>query len=60
MDASNVYMIAKALPQDELTKLYNMLKKDILEVPKIKKARKKLPDFTVNDAFNNLLDIYLE
>lgn len=60
MDASNVYIIAKALPQDELTKLFNMLKEDIVEVPKIKKGRRKLPDFTVNDAFNNLLNIYLE
>ncbi|WP_047247493.1 hypothetical protein [Maribacter thermophilus] len=60
MVASDVYTIAKALPIEEMAKLYDMLKKDIEKRPKIKKGRKKLPDFTVEDALDYLLEHHIK
>lgn len=59
MQATDVYNIAKALPKEELKKLYNLLGSlpDIKERnSKFKKARKKLPEFTVDDAIKYLIE----
>lgn len=59
MQAIDVYNIAKALSKEELKKLYNLLG-SLPEVkegnPKLTKERKKLPDFTVDDAIKFLLE----
>jgi hypothetical protein len=60
MKASDVYTIAKALPQEEIAKLYDMLKKEVNNDLKIKKSRKKLPDFTVEDALRYLLEHHIK
>jgi hypothetical protein len=60
MKASDVYTIAKALPQEEIAKLYDMLKKEVNNGLKIKKSRKKLPDFTVEDALRYLLEHHIK
>ncbi len=55
MDANDVYNIAKALPQEELIRLCNMLDISVRSKTKIKKKRKALPEFTVNDGIRYLL-----
>ena len=60
MKASDVYTIAKALPQEEIARLYDMLKKDVNQNSKIKLRRKKLPDFTVEDGLRHLLENYIK
>ena len=56
MVANDVYTIAKALPKEELVKLYDLLKGD-LNSTKIKfNKRKKLPDFTMEDGLRYLLE----
>lgn len=59
MDASTVYTIAKALPDKERAKLYDMLKAE--QKPKtITKIRRKKTqiDFTVDDATEYLISNY--
>ncbi|HIC32093.1 MAG TPA: hypothetical protein EYO76_09265 [Flavobacteriaceae bacterium] len=59
MQATDVYNIAKALSKEELKKLYNLLGSlpDIKKhTPKLTKARKKLPDFTIDDAIKFLIE----
>lgn len=60
MVASDVYTIAKALPDTEIVKLFHMLKKDAQPKNAIKKPRKKLPDFTVEDALVFLLENHIK
>lgn len=60
MKASDVYTIAKALSQEEIARLYDMLKKDVNQNSKIKIRRKKLPDFTVEDGLRHLLENYIK
>ncbi|SDH09639.1 MULTISPECIES: hypothetical protein [Winogradskyella] len=55
MNANDVYNIAKALPEEELIRLYNMLDISVRPKTKIKKKRKPLPEFTVNDGIRFLL-----
>lgn len=58
MQATDVYNIAKALSDKELKKLYKMLG-NLPEVKEstslITKTRKKLPDFTVDDAIKFII-----
>ena len=56
MTASDVYNVAKALPVQEQEQLYNMLKNDVKEKYKLKKKRKTLPEFTVEDGIQYLMD----
>ena len=56
MIASDVYKIAKALSLKEQERLYYMLGQDIPDKIPIKKKRKKLPDFTVEDGIRYLID----
>jgi hypothetical protein len=59
MVASDVYIIAKALPKEEFIKLSHMLRGDI-NTPKIKlKNKNVLPDFTKEDALRYLLENYI-
>lgn len=60
MKASDVYTIAKALTPEEYTRLYNMLKSDFKETKAIKKGRKKLPDYTVEEALQDLLKHHIK
>ena len=52
MDADVVYKVAKALPKEELHKLFNMLQSDIKDFPFTEKSKKvkNLPVFTKDDA----------
>ncbi len=57
MNAETVYTVFKALPQEERSKLYTMLKQDYdIELPKIKK--REIIQFSDADAlkyiYNNL------
>jgi len=54
MNATDVYNIAKALPEEELLRLCGMLKIDIQPEKEIKKE-KVLPNFTVEDGIRHLL-----
>lgn len=54
MLASDVYVIAKALPEEELTKLFHMLKSEMNK--KNINIKDKLPDFTDNDAIKYLIE----
>lgn len=54
MDATTVYEVAKALPEEEQLRLYNMLNDDIK--PKIKLRRKKRRKYTEQDAIKHLLE----
>ncbi|MBQ0768009.1 hypothetical protein [Bizionia paragorgiae] len=59
MNANDVYNIAKALPPEELMKLYKMIKGDIKVVKptlKTKSKRKPLPDFTLEDSVKYLIE----
>ncbi|AEH01404.1 hypothetical protein [Lacinutrix sp. 5H-3-7-4] len=59
MQATDVYNIAKALPKKELNKLYKLLGSlpEIKESSPITKSkRKKVPDFTVDDAIEFLIE----
>ncbi|EGV43441.1 hypothetical protein BZARG_1294 [Bizionia argentinensis JUB59] len=58
MDASTVYRVAKALPQEELAKLYDMLKSEIFPVKfpsKIDETKGEVK-FTDEDALEYLFD----
>ncbi len=58
MVASDVYNIAKALPQEEFTKLYNMLRNDVNK--NNIKVKNKLPEFTKEDALRYLLENHIK
>ncbi|WP_397446911.1 hypothetical protein [Polaribacter sp. R77954] len=58
MVASDVYNIAKALPKEEFTKLYNMLRNDVNK--NNIKAKNKLPEFTKEDALRYLLENHIK
>ncbi|WP_339629664.1 hypothetical protein [uncultured Maribacter sp.] len=60
MKAPDVYTIAKALPPEEFALLYDMLKSDLKETNKIKKSRKKLPEYSVEDALQDLLKHHIK
>ncbi|TLF47117.1 hypothetical protein [Maribacter aurantiacus] len=60
MVASDVYKIAKLLPKKEIIALFHMLKKDAQPENIIKKPRKKLPDFSVEDALVFLLENHIK
>ncbi|WP_027066163.1 hypothetical protein [Maribacter sp. Hel_I_7] len=60
MKASDVYTIAKALSSEEYALLYNMLKADFKETKTTKKVRKKRPDYTVEDALQDLLKYHIK
>ncbi|PCJ98702.1 MAG: hypothetical protein COA50_00200 [Flavobacteriaceae bacterium] len=60
MKAFDVYTIAKALSQRELERLYDMIKKDIPDKVIIKKNRKRLPDFSVEDGIKYLIDNHMQ
>jgi hypothetical protein len=55
MVASDVYTIAKALPQEEFIKLSDMLRKEINSTKINTETKAKLPDFTQEDALRFLL-----
>jgi hypothetical protein len=60
MFATDVYPIAKALSQEELIKLSDMLRKEINQT-KIKVSTKaKLPDFTMEDGLRFLLKNHIK
>ncbi|OIQ27981.1 MAG: hypothetical protein BM564_11340 [Bacteroidetes bacterium MedPE-SWsnd-G2] len=54
MDANVVYSVAKALPKEELDRLYRMLKSELYPVKKESKAKEIAPDFTDEDALEYL------
>jgi len=58
LKATDVYNIAIALPSEELSLLYNMLGKKVMSIPDsgIKKRRKCLPRFTIDDGLRYLLE----
>ncbi|HLV38269.1 hypothetical protein [Xanthomarina sp.] len=56
MDASVVYKVAKALPMEELAKLYDMLKADLSPVPIARPDVKNVRKFTDEDALNYLFN----
>mgnify|MGYP001076511028 CR=1 FL=1 len=58
MVASDVYNIAKALPKEEFTKLYNMLRTDINK--NNIKLKNKLPEFTKEDALRYFLENHIK
>ena len=58
MIASDVYNIAKALPQEEFTKLYNMLRNDVNK--NNIKVKNKLPEFNKEDALRYLLENHIK
>lgn len=59
MVATDVYNVAKALSQEELIKLFDMLRNDVNQ-PNIKlPTRTKLPDFTMEDGLRFLLKNHL-
>jgi len=60
MKASDVYTIAKALSSEEYALLYNMLKSDFKETSPIKKRRKKVPEYSVEDALQDLLKYHIK
>jgi hypothetical protein len=60
MKASDVYTIAKALSHEEYAQLYDMLKSDLKETKIIKKGRKTLPEYTVEDALQDLLKYHIK
>jgi hypothetical protein len=60
MKASDVYTIANALPPEEFALLYDMLKSDLKETREIKKECKKLPNYTVEDALQDLLKYHIK
>lgn len=56
MTANDVYNIAKALPEEELHRLCNML--EVKMQPKktiVKRKQKSLPDFTIEDGIKLLI-----
>ncbi|WP_417196984.1 hypothetical protein [Bizionia sp.] len=58
MDASVVYSVAKALPKEELAKLYDMLKSEMFPVKPPIKIDETIEDvkFTDEDALEYLFD----
>ncbi|KOY52242.1 hypothetical protein [Polaribacter dokdonensis] len=54
MLASDVYVIAKALQEEEFTKLFHMLKSEMNK--KNINIKDKLPDFADNDAIRYLIE----
>ena len=60
MKAPDVYTIAKALSPEEYARLYNMLKSDFKETKTTKKGRKKLPEYSVEDALQDLLKYHIK
>ncbi|WP_149277641.1 hypothetical protein [Pareuzebyella sediminis] len=59
MKASDVYTIAKELPPVELHRLYKMIGQKIPEEVAFRSKRKKLPDFSVEDAIRYLIDNHM-
>ncbi|WP_435137259.1 hypothetical protein [Formosa sp. A9] len=56
MEANDVYKIAKALPENEFIKLFELLKGNIkCNLPQ-KRKRKPLPDFTIEDGIEYLIN----
>lgn len=60
MLASDVYTIAKALPEEEFIKLSDMLRKDTIKKGKLPKKKNSLPDFTPKDALRYLLENHIQ
>jgi hypothetical protein len=56
MNANDVYNIAKALPEEELLRLYYMLDISVKPKKRLNKKRKTLPKFTVNDGIRYLIN----
>lgn len=56
MDALTVYQVAQVLPQEELAKLYAMIKDDLYPKPTKKPNITDVPDFTDEDALEYLFD----
>ncbi len=58
MTANDVYNVAKALPKEELNKLYNMIKSEVeLELPKINNRKKNFQSsmFTETECLKYLI-----
>ncbi len=63
MNANDVYNIAKALQKDELIKLYDMLKSDVIDKDKVlikKNKKKQLPKFTIEDGIKYLINNHIK
>ena len=63
MNANDVYNIAKALQKDELIKLYDMLKSDVIDQDKVvikKNKKKQLPKFTIEDGIKYLINNHIK
>lgn len=60
MKAPDVYTIAKALSPEEYALLYDIIKSDFKETKTIKKGRKKLPKYSVEDALQDLLKYHIK
>ena len=56
MNANDVYNIAKAPPNEELMRLRYMLEVRMQPKKSIKRKKKPLPDFTVEDGIRYLID----
>ena len=56
MNANDVYNIANALPKEELQRLCHMLEISIKPKKSIKRKKKPLPDFTVEDGIKYLIN----
>ncbi|WP_417558800.1 hypothetical protein [Mesoflavibacter zeaxanthinifaciens] len=59
MNANDVYNIAKALPKEELYRLYDMLKGNIkADKTKLssKQVKNQMPDFTLEDSIKYLIE----
>lgn len=57
MKATDVYNIAIALSSDELNRLYDMLGAKVCSTKRVlSKKRKRLPNFTVEDGLQLLME----
>ncbi|MCX7552115.1 hypothetical protein [Xanthomarina sp. F2636L] len=56
MDASTVYQVAQALPQEEQAKLFAMLKAELYPKTTKKLNKNSMPDYTEEDALEYLFN----